>query len=200
MEAFFIKWEMSEEGFKEQTESTSSPSENREPPCERRRREDRERRKFGESSHAEPVGCGASEGDQLRNKKKNVPMSELPEETQRLKRAAWRAASRRYYARKVARQQGAASHSVPFPPAADPQCSRPNSAGDRRRRRLLISDLPDESQLMQREAWRAASRRYYARKTSRLQNEGTQYAHLLQKAEPSEELGGSHNAGGIMCS
>ncbi|XP_068180627.1 uncharacterized protein [Antennarius striatus] len=204
METFFIKWEMSEEGFQEQTESTRSPYQGQETPCERRRQEDRERRKCVENPQADFEGCNVSEGEQLRNKKKSVPMSELPEEAQRLKRAAWRAASRRYYARKIARQQANTSHAVPFPHVTDSQYSQPNWVADRRRR-LLISELPDESQMMQREAWRAASRRYYARKTNRLQNENTQYVHLLQNTEPSEETlgsnrGGSHNTGGIMCS
>lgn len=143
--------------------------------------------------------------DLLRNKKKSVPMSELPEEAQRLKRAAWRAASRRYYARKIARQQANPSRSAPFPHLTDSRYSQPISFVDKRRR-TLISELPEDSQTLQREAWRAASRRYYARKTARHQTEPTQYAHLLQNIEPSEETlganrGGSHtNSGGIMCS
>lgn len=141
----------------------------------------------------------------LRNKKKSVPMSELPEEAQRLKRAAWRAASRRYYARKIARQQANPSHLGLFPQITDSQYSQPVSLVGRRRR-TLISELPGESQMLQREAWRAASRRYYARKTTRPQAEPTQYVHLLQNIERSEETlgpnrGGSHtSSGGIMCS
>lgn len=132
-------------------------------------------------------------------------MSELPEEAQRLKRAAWRAASRRYYARKIARQQANPQHLGPFPHITDSQCSQPVALVDQRRR-ALISELPDESQTLQREAWRAASRRYYARKTARHQMGPAQYVHLLQNMERSEETlgpnrGGSHtNSGGIMCS
>lgn len=133
-------------------------------------------------------------------------MSELPEEAQRLKRAAWRAASRRYYARKIARQRANPSRSGPFPHITDSRFPQPVSLVDRRRR-TLISELPDESQTLQREAWRAASRRYYARKTARHhQDEQAQYVQLLQNVEPSEETlgpnrGRSHTSrGGIMCS
>lgn len=143
----------------------------------------------------------------LLRKKKSVPMSELPEEAQRLKRAAWRAASRRYYARKVARQQANPSRPpVPFPRITDSRYSQPHNSLVDKRRRTLISELPDDCQTLQREAWRAASRRYYARKTARHQTEATQYVHLLQNIEPSEETlgpntGESHtNSGGIMCS
>lgn len=141
----------------------------------------------------------------LRNKKRSVPMSELPEEAQRLKRAAWRAASRRYYARKIARQQADPAHLGLVPQISASQYSQPVSLAGRRRR-TLISELPGESQMLQREAWRAASRRYYARKTTRPQTEATQYVHPLQNAERSEEtLGanrrGAHTGSGeIMCS
>lgn len=132
-------------------------------------------------------------------------MSELPEEAQRLKRAAWRAASRRYYARKVARQQANPQHLLPFPHITVSQYPQSTSLVDQRRRKL-ISELPDESQTLQREAWRAASRRYYARKTGRHQTDPEQYVHLLQNMEQSEDTlgpnrGGSHtNSGEIMCS
>lgn len=132
-------------------------------------------------------------------------MSELPEEAQRLKRAAWRAASRRYYARKIARQQANPQHLLPFPRITDSQYPQSTSLADQRRRKL-ISELPDESQTLQREAWRAASRRYYARKTGRHQTAPVKYVHLLQDMERSEDTlgpnrGGSHtNSGGIMCS
>lgn len=140
-----------------------------------------------------------------RNKKKSVPMSELTEEAQRLKRAAWRAASRRYYARKIARQQANPQHVGSFPRISHSQYSHHVPLVDVRRR-TLMSELPVDSQTLQREAWRAASRRYYARKTARHQVEPTQYAHLLQNMEPSEETvrasrGGPHSdSGGIMCS
>lgn len=116
----------------------------------------------------------------LRIKKRTVPMSELPEEAQRQKRAAWRAASRRYYARKIARQQANPSQVNPFLHIPASHFSQPMSNMDKRRR-TLISELPEESQTLQREAWRAASRRYYARKVARLQtSDPTQYGHLLQ--------------------
>lgn len=167
--------------------------------------ENREREKFREKPQSDPDGLQIAEGEHLRNKKKSVPMSELPEEAQRLKRAAWRAASRRYYARKIARQQTNPLHSGPFPHITDSQYSQPISFVDKRRR-TLISQLPQDSQMMQREAWRAASRRYYARRIARHQTEPTQYGHLLQNIETSEETqgpnrGGSHtSSGGIMCS
>lgn len=132
-------------------------------------------------------------------------MSELPEEAQRIKRAAWRVASRRYYARKIARQQANPSHVVPFTHVTDSQYSQTISLADRQRK-TVISELPDECQTLQREAWRAASRRYYARKIARHQREATQYVHLLQNMEQSEETlgantGGPHtNDGGILCS
>lgn len=136
-------------------------------------------------------------------------MSELPEEAQRIKRAAWRAASRRYYARKIARQQATPSHMVPFTHVTDAcpmsQYSQTISLADRQRK-TLISELPDECQTLQREAWRAASRRYYARKIARHQREATQYVHLLQNMEQSEETLGANtggpcnNDGGILCS
>nr|XP_046254752.1 uncharacterized protein LOC124064382 [Scatophagus argus]XP_046254753.1 uncharacterized protein LOC124064382 [Scatophagus argus] len=198
MDTVFIKWEMSEEGFREHPESTSSPCQNKESPSEKGKLEDRGGRRIVEKAHADPDGHRITEGEHLRNKKKSVPMSELTEEAQRLKRAAWRAASRRYYARKIARQQANPPCPGPLPHITDSQYSQPISAVNKRRR-TLISELPDESQTLQREAWRAASRRYYARKTSHHQTESAQYAHLLQNTEPSEETLGP-NSGGIMCS
>lgn len=188
-------------------------------PPQKKKLENREGRKCREKPHADPGGHSDPPGENQRNKKKGVPMSELTEEAQRLKRAAWRAASRRYYARKIARQQANPSRSAPFssrsvpfpsrsgpfPHITDSRFSQPISFMDKTRR-TLISELPEESQSLQREAWRAASRRYYARKTARPQTEPTQYAHLLQNIEPSGETlgpnrGGSHtNSGGIMCS
>ncbi|XP_044062992.1 uncharacterized protein LOC122881201 isoform X2 [Siniperca chuatsi] len=200
-----IKWEMSEERFGEHQESTSSPCQEEESPSVKNKLENRERKKFREKPHADPDGHSVTEGEHPRNKKKSVPTSELPEEAQRLKRAAWRAASRRYYARKIARQQANPSRSGPFPHITDSRYSQPISFVDKRRR-TLISELPEDSQTLQREAWRAASRRYYARKIARHQTEPTQYVHLLQNMEPSEETlepntGGSQtNSGGIMCS
>ncbi|XP_076594144.1 uncharacterized protein LOC143325127 isoform X1 [Chaetodon auriga] len=205
IDTVLIKWEMSEERFGEHQESTGSPCQDKESPSVKKKQESRERRKFREKPHADPDGPGVPEGEHLRNKKKSVPMSELPEEAQRLKRAAWRAASRRYYARKIARQQANPSRSGPLPRITDSRYSQPISLEDKRRR-TLISELPDETQTLQREAWRAASRRYYARKTARHQTEPMQYVQLLQNMEPSEETlgasrGGSHtNSGGILCS
>ncbi|XP_070691946.1 uncharacterized protein [Pempheris klunzingeri] len=200
IDTVLIKWEMSEERFGEHQESTSSPCQDKE---SLEKLETRERKKFREKPHADPDGQHVAEGEHLRNRKKSVPMSELPEEAQTLKRAAWRAASRRYYARKIARQQANPLRPGPFPHITDSRYSQPISFVDRRRK-TLISELPEESQTQQREAWRAASRRYYARKIAR--TEAAQYEHLLHSMEPSEETlapntGGAHgNSEGIMCS
>lgn len=199
-----IKWEMSEERFGEQQESTGSPCQDDESPGLKKKLENRERRMSMEKPTSDTDGHHFTKGEHLRNKKKSVPMSELPEEAQRLKRAAWRAASRRYYARKIARQQANPLRSGPFSHITDSQYSQPISLVDKKRR--LISELPDESQSLQREAWRAASRRYYARKTARPVTEPTHYAHLLHDMAPAEDglganRGGSHSStGGIMCS
>ncbi|XP_029360641.1 uncharacterized protein LOC115045209 [Echeneis naucrates] len=179
IDTVLIKWEMSEERIREQQESTDSPHLDRESPGVKKKQENRERKKFREKPQANPDGPQITEEEHPRNKKKSVPMSELPEEAQRLKRAAWRAASRRYYARKIARQQANPSCSGRYPHISAAQFSQPISFVDKRRR-TLISELPEESQTLQREAWRAASRRYYARKTARHQADPTQYGHLLQ--------------------
>lgn len=78
-------------------------------------------------------------------KKKSVPMAELSEEAQRLKRAAWRAASRRYYARKVARQQASSAHAGVFSQVGDLRCSQPQ-------RRTLMQELPNHCQMLHRDA------------------------------------------------
>ncbi|XP_059194814.1 uncharacterized protein LOC131975976 isoform X2 [Centropristis striata] len=206
-----IKWEMSEERFTEHQKFTDQLCSEEESPSVNDL-ENIERRNFQENPHTEPGRHCDPEGEQLTNKKKGVPMSELTEEAQRLKRAAWRAASRRYYARKIARQQANPSRSGPFPPRpcpfphiTDNRYYQPISFADKRRR-TLISELPEESQSLQREAWRAASRRYYARKTARHQSEPTQYAQLLQSMELSADTQGADRGpsqtsiGGIMCS
>ncbi|KAE8289182.1 hypothetical protein D5F01_LYC13062 [Larimichthys crocea] len=152
IDAVLIKWEMSEERFGEHQESSGSPCQDTESFGVKER--------FKEKPHADPDGPHFTEGENLRNKKKTVPMSELPEETQRLKRAAWRAASKRYYARKIARQQASSSRPGPFPHITDSRFTQPITLVDKRRRTTtrMISELTDESQTLQREAWRAASR------------------------------------------
>ncbi|XP_023262957.1 uncharacterized protein LOC111655699 [Seriola lalandi dorsalis] len=179
IDTVLIKWEMSEERFGEYQESTGSTCQDESSPNLKKKQENRERKNFTEKPQADPDGQQITEGEHLRNKKKTVPMSELPEEAQRQKRAAWRAASRRYYARKIARQQANPSRAGPFPHISTAQYSQPMSFVDKRRR-TLISELPEESQTLQREAWRAASRRYYARKMARHQTDPTEYGHLLQ--------------------
>ncbi|XP_019962393.2 uncharacterized protein [Paralichthys olivaceus] len=205
IDAVLIKWEMSEERFGECQESTGSTCQDEESLAVKKTHDSRERATFREEPQVDRDGHQITEGEHLRNRKKGVPMSELPEEAQRLKRAAWRAASRRYYARKIARQQGNPSRRNPFPHISASQYSQPLSFVEKRRR-TLVSHLPEESQLLQREAWRAASRRYYARKNARPQIDHAQYGHLLQHVEPSGETqepdgAGSHNnSEGIMCS
>ncbi|XP_037308925.2 uncharacterized protein LOC119197070 isoform X1 [Pungitius pungitius] len=226
-----IKLEMSDERFEELREGAGHPCEDNEGASAHENVENS--RTLDEDRHAEPGGYGHHDVH-LRNKKKGVPMSELTEEAQRQKRAAWRAASRRYYARKVARQQAhpprsgpAPSHptpsflqrsgpapsrlgpffprSAPVPHVTDSRYPHPISFADKRRR-TLISELPEASQSLQREAWRAASKRYYARKNPRHHAEPMHYAHLLQDAEtpgdaPEPNRAGPHAAsGGIMCS
>ncbi|XP_068426279.1 uncharacterized protein [Clinocottus analis] len=302
IDTVLIKWEMSEERFGEHPESVGSPCQDKESPSVKKNLENLEERTLKEKPNADSGGYYNPHEEHLRDKKKGVPMSEQTEEAQRLKRAAWRAASRRYYARKVARQQAnplrsgpmhVTPHSGPFPSRSGPgpfpsrsgpgpfpsrsgpgpfssrsgsgpfpSCSRPgpfpsqtgprpfpsqsgpgpfqSNTGPRpgpflsgpgpipsrsgpvphitdsrypqpisfvdKRRRSLISDLPETSQSLQREAWRAASKRYYARKNARHQTEPIHYAHLLENMEPSGDplepnRGGSNtNSGGIMCS
>ncbi|XP_039663112.1 uncharacterized protein LOC120563091 [Perca fluviatilis] len=221
IDTVLIKWEMSEERFGEHPESTCSPCQEKESPSVKKKLENRGRRKFKEKPHADPDEQCDPHEEQPRNKKKGVPMSELPDEAQRQKRAAWRAASRRYYARKIARQQANPSRSGPFPsrsgpfpfpsrsgpfpPHPDTGYSHPVSIVDKKRT-TLVSELPEECQSLQREAWRASSRRDFARKSADPQTGSTQYGHLLQNIEPSGETlgpnrGGSNtNSGEIMCS
>lgn len=85
-------------------------------------------------------------------------MSQLTEEAQRLKRAAWRAASRRYYARKIARQQANPQNLGPLhhnPHSQHLQLVPPVDVGGR----TLMAGPPLDSEMLQRDAWRAASRR-----------------------------------------
>ncbi|XP_026172531.1 uncharacterized protein LOC113136181 [Mastacembelus armatus] len=166
IDAVMIKWEMSEERFGQPQETTRSPFQDKHDPCVKEKEESRETKRLREKPRVDPGTHQVTEGEHLRNKKKSMPMSELTEEAQRLKRAAWRAASRRYYARKIARQQANPSCAGPFPHIPASQYAQPSSYMDKRRR-TLISELPEQSQMLQREAWRAASRRYYARKMAR---------------------------------
>lgn len=85
-------------------------------------------------------------------------MSELTEEAQRLKRAAWRAASRRYYARKIARQQANPLNVGRFHHISGSQHSHLIPPVVARGSTLMTGRLLD-SQTLQREAWRAASMR-----------------------------------------
>ncbi|XP_060905905.1 uncharacterized protein LOC132983565 [Labrus mixtus] len=202
IDTVLIKWEMNEERIMDGGETTSSLCQEKESPSAKKQLENRGLR---EKAHTDSGGHSLAEGEHLRNKKKNVPMSELPEEVQKVKRAAWRAASRRYYARKVARQQANPLRPAPLRPPhiMDSHYSQPISFAGRRRK-ALISESPGDTQTQQREAWRAASRRYYARKITRHQTDPSQFR--LQNMEPTGETlapsrGESHtNTGGIMCS
>ncbi|KAM9310331.1 uncharacterized protein KZ484_026224 [Pholidichthys leucotaenia] len=195
MDTIMIKWEMSDETFSEHQDSTGENLESG------------VKTKFVEKPQSDHAGYRVVDGEHQRTKKKNVPMSELSEEAQRLKRAAWRAASRRYYARKIARQQVdlscSAMLSSSFPHITNSPSPLPRNSFTDSRRRSLISQLPAEAQTLQREAWRAASRRYYARKIARHQTETeVQYGHLLEDLSPPMDPQGATGAGDrvIMCS
>ncbi|XP_043974246.1 uncharacterized protein LOC122831817 [Gambusia affinis] len=207
VDAVLIEWELSEERAAESQEQPGSPCPDQQSPHGKHdspvpaeHLENNEGQILREKTPVNPAGFQISAGDQLRNKKKNVPMSQLTEEAQRLKRAAWRAASKRYYARKIARQQaslhgGGGSHAA----------SAQRGCLVEERRKRMISDLPEESQMMRREMWRAASRRYYDRKTTRHPNEGLQYGHLMENLDPAGATQGPNGEGplvitGIMCS
>ncbi|KAM8869248.1 uncharacterized protein AB9W97_016694 isoform 2-T2 [Spinachia spinachia] len=228
-----IKLEMSEERFEELHESAGHPCQDNDSSTVTENLENIERRSLNEDRHADSGGYYGPHAEHLGSKKRGVPMSEMTEEAQRQKRAAWRAASRRYYARKVARQQAHPTRSGPAPSQPGPFLQRSGPAPSRlgpffprsgpvphvtdsryphpisfvdKRRRTLISELPEASQSLQREAWRAASKRYYARKNARHHAEPMHYAHLLQDTEPPGDppepnrTGPHTNSGGIMCS
>lgn len=127
-------------------------------------------------------------------RKKSVPMSELSEEAQRLKRAAWRAASRRYYARKVARQQASSEPAGLLSQVRDFRCSGVQ-------RTALVQELPGDCPMLQREA----SAAYCAPPVTHNQAGPSQCARPPQDPgwpdDPLEANGGSHSvSGGIMCS
>lgn len=196
MDAVLIKLEMSEERITEIPESTSSLCQEQESPSVTKKLESREQNNSKEKPHTDLDGDKVTQEGQHRNKKRNVPMSELPEEVQKLKRAAWRAASRRYYARKVARQQANPLHAAPYLQMTDSHFTQPISFVQRRRK-VLTSELPVGSQTHQREAWRGVSKRHYSRKTARHQTDQSQF--MLLNTDPSGETQGPNN-GGIMCS
>lgn len=85
-------------------------------------------------------------------------MSQLTEEAQRLKRAAWRAASRRYYARKIARKQAKPQNLGPLHHNSHNQHLQLVPPVDRGGRTLISGRVLD-SQTLQRDASRAAFRR-----------------------------------------
>ncbi|XP_054637474.1 uncharacterized protein LOC129184943 [Dunckerocampus dactyliophorus] len=202
IDSVLIKWEMSEERFREHQERDSSLC------WDEDQLERMDGMNYGE---VDAVAHRMTEAEQLSNRKKRVSMAELSEEAQRLKRAAWRAASRRYYARKVARQQSLLGRPSPFHHQTAPHYSPSSSSSHclafgSKRKRAPISTLPQESQAQQREAWRASSKRYYyARKMALHQTGPSQYP--VQHTEPPGEAqdGGDSYAdsgglGGILCS
>ncbi|XP_077384140.1 uncharacterized protein LOC144022857 [Festucalex cinctus] len=96
VDAVLVKWELSDDDrLREQREQSATSC------CWDAETEVREGMNYDEADGLAHV----TEAEQLRNKKKRVRTAKLPDEAQQQKRAAWRAASRRYYARKVARQQ-----------------------------------------------------------------------------------------------
>ncbi|XP_021164071.2 uncharacterized protein LOC105939766 isoform X2 [Fundulus heteroclitus] len=200
VDAVLIEWELSEERAAESEERAGSPCPNEQNP---EHLENGERQMLREETPVNPAGFQFTAGDQLKNKKKNVPMSQLTEEAQRLKRAAWRAASKRYYARKIARQQATLLQHVG--PAGRPAHAQRGCFGDERRKRLT-SDSPEESQMQRREVWRAASRRYYDRKSARHQTDSSQFGHLPENLNPAGATPGPNGEGPrvirgrIMCS
>ncbi|KAG7282966.1 hypothetical protein CRUP_028483 [Coryphaenoides rupestris] len=66
-----------------------------------------------------------------------------------------------------------------------------NNSNRKRRKRIL--DLPEETQLSQREAWRAASKRYYARGRAGPHPDNVDLAHFLQSPQPSSGMNASQS-------
>ncbi|XP_067094617.1 uncharacterized protein [Osmerus mordax] len=81
----------------------------------------------------------------------------------------------------------------------DPERLQAYRERERRRyhqRKKLIADLPEETQRLRREAWRAAASRYRARKTSHgFQTDPTHPCNLPQNTEPPEGTWGGGRAG-----
>ncbi|CAN9514182.1 unnamed protein product [Ophioblennius macclurei] len=155
LDAVLIKWEMSEERAAggQRDEDARSPSLSS---GGKKTLESSQTRKCREKPQAEPGGALISEGEHLRNRKRSVPMSQLPEEAQRIKRAAWRAASRRYYARKVARQQAGPAQPRVFP-------------------RLMNCPFSQSGPLPQ-DSWASGHRRFYSQEAP--------YGLLIEGADP----------------
>lgn len=201
VDAIFIKWEMTDQRLDHQEATDGALFGDNDGSFVKKIPEKRCETAQPESA---PSGQGPAEVELLRNKKKNTPMSELTEEAQRQKRAAWREASRRYYARKIARQQAAPRHAGPFQHLVNSERCQTITLGDSKRKR--IHELPQDSQEHQREVWRAASKRYYAQKAARHPTRPQHYGALLHSAEASAETeqnageGGGGGLGGIMCS
>ncbi|XP_061574526.1 calmodulin-regulated spectrin-associated protein 3-like [Cololabis saira] len=192
--AILIEWEMSEERLSEQRDRPGSPLQDRWSPGEDVKLEDMEGKQSGEKPGVDPGGSGAAEGEPLRSRKRSVRMSDLPEEAQRLKRAAWRAASRRYYARKMARQKGAPSRPAPFAHILGPPDSHAGWFTDSRRRAMMAGP-PDAAALAPpRDAWRPSPRRHHARRAAPHQTE-------QDLTRGGGQGDGPHaGGGGILCS
>ncbi|XP_077577864.1 uncharacterized protein LOC144199861 [Stigmatopora nigra] len=92
-----------------------------------------------------------AQAQQLRHERRRVPTAEQAEEAQQQKRAAWRAASRRYYARKVARQMAGPAHLYhPLP-----------SRYDGARKWTVAALAADKGPPADGRAWPAPSRKFH---------------------------------------
>ncbi|XP_071239457.1 uncharacterized protein [Salvelinus alpinus] len=155
IETFYIKWEMSEEGIGEQREGLG--------PTHVLGKEYEAQQRGGtptmQRDGTHPV-AGSQSGHEY---------GERP--TRHLKRRLSSAETQRRFRERV---------------RADPEKFRAYKEKERRRnqqRKVSISDLPEETRRLKREAWREASRRCRARKMSSLQTNLTQPCHLSQNTE-----------------
>ncbi|XP_077455584.1 uncharacterized protein LOC144073529 [Stigmatopora argus] len=120
-----------------------------------------------------------AQAQQLRHKKRRVPTAQLAEEAQQQKRAAWRAASRRYYARKVARQMAGPAHFYHPLPSRYPSSARYDGA--RRRTAVAAAGGPPPDG----RAWPAPSRKFH-----RTRNTAYPYREPHPEAAAGDDGGG----------
>ncbi|XP_057689230.1 uncharacterized protein LOC130914240 [Corythoichthys intestinalis] len=161
VDAVLVKWEPSEGSSRERQNQPSGPCWDAE----------LELREVMTCEEADKLPNN-TEAERLRSKKKRVPTADLADEAQQQKRAAWRAASRRYYARKVARQMAGFHHQ---PPSRYPS---PRYDGARRRRPAGASP-PDTR------PWSAPSRKFYHTRKTTNQNQ-----YREPELEPTGDDGG----------
>ncbi|KAK6326270.1 hypothetical protein J4Q44_G00019150 [Coregonus suidteri] len=155
IETFYIKWEMSEEGIGEQREVLG--------PIHVLGKE-YEAHQRGGAPTRQRDGTHHVAGSQSGHEYGARP-------TRHLKRRLSSAETQRRFRERV---------------RADPEKFRAYKEKERRRnqqRKVSISDLPEETRRLKREAWREASRRCRARKMSSLQTNPTQPCHLTQNTE-----------------